>query len=72
MSVIQIIIAIWLGGWLISVGAYVWGAVKRARRAGTTWSPTQDLVSITALLLTWLPSLILYLYVRARVRSESP
>jgi len=70
MSYIQIIIVFWLAGWLISVGAYVWSGMKRARRAGTTWSLTENLVSVSALLLTWVPSLILYLYVRVKVRSE--
>jgi hypothetical protein len=72
MSYIQIIIAFWLAGWLISVGAYVWSAMTRARKAGTSWSLTQNLVSVSALLLTWLPSLILYLYVRVKVRSGGP
>lgn len=70
MSLIQFIITFWLAGWLISVGAYVWSGIKRARRAGTTWSLTENLVSVPALLLTWLPSLVLYLYVRVKVRSE--
>jgi len=70
MSLIQFIIAFWLAGWLISVGAYVWSGMKRARRTGTTWSLTENLVSVSALLLTWLPSLALYLYLRVKVRSE--
>jgi hypothetical protein len=69
MNILRIILAIWLGGWLISAGVYVWSSMKRARIAGTSWSPTRNLTSITALVLTWLPSIILYVYVRAKARS---
>ncbi len=61
MSTVQIILAIWLGGWAISAAAYVHSSIKRARMAGMSWSPMQHLAPISAILLTWLPSLIIYL-----------
>ncbi|HBD07173.1 MAG TPA: hypothetical protein DCZ69_02840 [Syntrophobacteraceae bacterium] len=70
MSFIQIILAIWLAGWLISVGVYVRGCMKRAREAGGTWSLKENLVPTSALLLTWFPSFLLYVYLRVKLRSE--
>ena len=69
MTILRIILAIWLGGWLISAGVYVLSSLRRARMAGTSWSLTRNLTSITALVLTWLPSFIVYVYVRAKARS---
>jgi hypothetical protein len=48
----------------------VWSSMKRARAAGSNWSPAANLVSLLALLLTWVPSLVLYLYLRIKDRSE--
>jgi len=66
MKIIEIIIAIWLGGWIISVCAYVGSSLRSARMTGVPWSPRAALVPIPALLLTWLPTLVIYIFARVK------
>ena len=62
MTTIQWILLIWLAGWLFSACAYAAFAIKKARLTGAPWSPQNDLFSLTVLFVTWVPSLILYVY----------
>jgi hypothetical protein len=71
MAVIKIFIAFWLAGWAISVAAYLWSSLQRARKAGLSWSPRAHLTSIATLLSTWLISLLIYIYAWSKHRSHS-
>ena len=71
MTVTQIIIAFWLSGWAISVAAYLWSSVQRARKAGLSWTPTAHLATVVVLLFTWLISWIIYIYAWIKHRSHS-
>jgi hypothetical protein len=70
MAVIKIFIAFWLAGWAISVAAYLWSSLQRARKAGLSWSPKAHLASIATLLFTWLISWIIYIYAWIKHRSH--
>jgi|WetSurMetagenome_2_1015567.scaffolds.fasta_scaffold2061428_1 hypothetical protein len=69
MTITQIIIAVWLGGWAISVGAYLRSSMKRAQMSGLPWSPRENLAVVPVILVTWLPSLIIY--VRALIKARA-
>jgi hypothetical protein len=71
MTITTIIMAIWLGGWLISAAAYLRSSIKRAQMTGVPWSPAEHLASISAIFLTWLPSLIIYIVALVNHRSRS-
>jgi hypothetical protein len=69
MTTIQWILLIWVAGWFFSACAYASFAIKKARHTGSPWSPLNDLIALTALIVTWLPSLIVYIYVWLKAPS---
>jgi hypothetical protein len=72
MTTVQCIVLIWIVGWFLSACAYAFFALKRARLSGATWSPLNDLLSLTMLLFTWVPSLIVYLYLWLKAATRKP
>jgi hypothetical protein len=72
MTTIQWILLIWIVGWFLSACAYALFAMKRARLNGAAWSPLDDLLSLTVLLFTWAPSLIVYLYMWLKATVRKP
>jgi hypothetical protein len=72
MTAVQWILLIWMAGWLASACSYALYAMKSARLRGAAWSPFDDLLSLTMLLFTWAPSLVMYLYMwlKATVRKR--
>jgi hypothetical protein len=60
MTTIQWMLLIWIAGWFCSACAYALFSIRKARLTGITWSPLNDLLPLTMLLVTWMPSLMVY------------
>ena len=70
MTTIQWILLIWIAGWFFSACAYAFFSIRKARLTGVTWSPLNDLLPLTMLLFTWVPSLMLYVVLQFKALTR--
>jgi hypothetical protein len=70
MTILRWILLIWIAGWFISACAYAIFSIRKGRLTGLPRSPLTDLLPLTMLLFTWLPSLILYIVMRFKALTR--